>query len=99
MIAWNVVTAQNLIVSNCFHRKDDKDGQLMAAQAFLRLGEVGAESGMLCWLGSQMVIDERPTQYLKKKIVKAQEKYLVIVFLIFGCENELNTDLFLNIFI
>lgn len=29
-----------------FHRKDDKDGQLTAAQIYLKLGEVSAESGM-----------------------------------------------------
>lgn len=28
-----------------FHRKDDEDGQLTAAQIYLKLGEVGAESG------------------------------------------------------
>lgn len=30
-----------------FHRKDDKDGQLTAAQIYLKLGEVSAESGMI----------------------------------------------------
>lgn len=28
-----------------FHRKDDEDGQLTAAQIYLKLGEVSAESG------------------------------------------------------
>lgn len=28
-----------------FHRKEDKDGQLTAAQIYLKLGEVSAESG------------------------------------------------------
>lgn len=30
-----------------FHRKDDEDGQLTAAQIYLKLGEVSAESGKL----------------------------------------------------
>lgn len=40
-LAWEMLELSKMI----YQRKDDKDGQLMAAQAFLRLGEVGAESG------------------------------------------------------
>lgn len=32
--------------SRYFYRKDDKDGQLTAAQIYLKLGEVSAESGI-----------------------------------------------------
>lgn len=32
------------------HRKEGKDDQLMAAQAYLKLGEVSAESGKLAFI-------------------------------------------------
>lgn len=47
-----------------FHRKDDEDGQLTAAQIYLKLGEVSAESGKFKYgVGGQkwtVVIQSQP---------------------------------------
>lgn len=47
-----------------FHRKADKDGQLTAAEIYLKLGEVSAESGMFsstgCDLGAVKLVSNEP---------------------------------------